>query len=336
MSSGSDSWAGWLALRRVGPGCAMALGLGALAIAISRFTALPAPLLALAAGVLVRPVAVGVDLAPGARVAAGPLLRVGVVFLGLRMDAEVASAVGWPTVALLGSLVAATLAFGLGLGRTLRLDPRFSAVLAASAAICGAAAALAVSAVMPASPERERQAAVAVAAATVFSTVAMIALPGLAVLFGFDARQAGFFLGASIADVAQVVGAGYSLSPEVGDVAVATKLTRVLFLVPVVLMAALAFRGRDSLGPGSLGRVRAPLFVLAFFGVAIVSILGLAPAALRPPGQALSDLALAAAVAGLGLTLPVRAVFDQGPGPLVLSSCGMAFITAVAAAVSLL
>ncbi|WP_337186182.1 putative sulfate exporter family transporter [Phenylobacterium sp.] len=309
----------------------MALGLGALAIAISGSTALPAPLLALAAGVLVRPMAGGVDLAPGARVAAGPLLRVGVVLLGLRMDAEVASAVGWPTVALLGGLIAATLAFGLGLGRALRLSARFSAVLAASTAICGAAAALAVSAVTPASPERERQAAVAVAAATVFSTVAMILLPGLAVLFGFDARQAGFFLGASIADVAQVVGAGYALSPEAGDVAVATKLTRVLFLVPVVLMAALAFRGRDS-----LGRVRAPLFVLAFFGVAIVSILGLAPAALRPPGQALSDLALTAAVAGLGLTLPARAVFELGVGPLVLSSCGMAFITAVAAAVSFL
>ena len=70
----------------------------------------------------------------------------------------------------------------------------------------------------------------------------MVAYPVIVKWFGLDARAAGFFLGATIHDVAQVVGAGYSISPEVGDFAVLTKLLRVAMLLPVVTAIALAVR----------------------------------------------------------------------------------------------
>ncbi len=43
------------------------------------------------------------------------------------------------------------------------------------------------------------------------------------------------FLGATIHDVAQVVGAGYSVSTVAGDTATIVKLFRVALLLPVVL-----------------------------------------------------------------------------------------------------
>ena len=62
---------------------------------------------------------------------------------------------------------------------------------------------------------------------SVLSTVSMIVYPMLAHALGLDPRLAGIFLGATIHDVAQVVGAGYSMSKETGDVATFVKLMRV-------------------------------------------------------------------------------------------------------------
>ena len=69
------------------------------------------------------------------------------------------------------------------------------------------------------------------------STLAMIVYPMLARAFGLDPRQAGIFLGGTIHDVAQVVGAGYSMSQETGDRATLVKLMRVAMLLPVILVA---------------------------------------------------------------------------------------------------
>jgi hypothetical protein len=86
-------------------------------------------------------------------------------------------------------------------------------------------------------------------------------------MVGLDAHQTGVFLGGTIHDVAQVVGAGYSISPEVGDYAVLTKLLRVAMLLPVVTAISLAVRHRlqRSEETGS-GDSLLPPFLLAFVG----------------------------------------------------------------------
>ncbi|MEO7853188.1 MAG: putative sulfate exporter family transporter, partial [Rubrivivax sp.] len=90
------------------------------------------------------------------------------------------------------------------------------------------------------------------------STVAMIVYPMLAQALGLDARAAGVFLGATIHDVAQVVGAGYGMSPETGDVATLVKLMRVAMLLPVIVLAAGIARARTRAEGGEHG-TRPPL-----------------------------------------------------------------------------
>ena len=63
-------------------------------------------------------------------------------------------------------------------------------------------------------------------------------------------------------DVAQVVGAGYSVSAQTGDVATVIKLARVALLVPVILVLLAWFRSRD--GNPSLGKLPIPAFLIAF------------------------------------------------------------------------
>ena len=98
--------------------------------------------------------------------------------------------------------------------------------------------------VLPRDEKSERELIFTIAGVTALSTLAMIVYPVIVKWLGLDARAAGFFLGGTIHDVAQVVGAGYSISPEVGDFAVLTKLLRVAMLLPVVAAIALAVRSR--------------------------------------------------------------------------------------------
>src|SRR3546814_16760677 len=74
----------------------------------------------------------------------------------------------------------------------------------------------------------------------------MVLYPLIAHRLGFTPEQAGIFLGGTIHDVAQVVGAGYSMSKETGDIATMVKLMRVCMLLPVVFLILLGLRMRDS------------------------------------------------------------------------------------------
>ena len=56
----------------------------------------------------------------------------------------------------------------------------------------------------------------------------------------------GVFLGGTIHDVAQVVGAGYSVNDPTGDTATLVKLIRVAMLAPVVLVAAIIIRATQG------------------------------------------------------------------------------------------
>jgi uncharacterized membrane protein YadS len=113
---------------------------------------------------------------------------------------------------------------------------------------------------------------------TALSTVAMIVYPLFAATIGRSDQRAGIFLGGTIHDVAQVVGAGYTISPEAGDIATYVKLLRVALLVPVVLAIPVLFR-RDR-SRASTGKAAFPLFLIGFASLVDVRSAGLLPAVL--------------------------------------------------------
>ena len=111
-----------------------------------------------------------------------------------------------------------------------------------AAAICGASAALAISAVLPRDKHHDRFTLMVVIAVTVLSTLAMVLYPLIARAMNLNPDLAGLFFGGTIHDVAQVVGAGYTLGPATGDIATIVKLFRVAMLAVVVLLVSMAFK----------------------------------------------------------------------------------------------
>src|SRR5205085_6129218 len=132
--------------------------------------------------------------------------------------AEVA-ALGWTTVALVIVSVSLTILAGILLARAMKLGSAFGTLTGGAVAICGASAALAIASILPKHRNAERDASFTVIGVTALSTLAMIVYPLLVSLLALNHHDAGAFLGATIHDVAQVVGAGYSVSAETGDTA---------------------------------------------------------------------------------------------------------------------
>ncbi|MEM7610596.1 MAG: putative sulfate exporter family transporter [Pseudomonadota bacterium] len=253
--------------------------------------------------------------APGVEFTAKRVLRFGVALLGVRITLADASALGVPTLALVVSAVVFTLTVGFAAARLFKLDKDFAMLSAGAVAICGASAALAIAAVLPATRDAERNTILTVVAVTALSTVAMIVYPLLVGLLGYTDVTAGVFLGASIHDVAQVVGAGYTVSPQAGDTATLVKLTRVACLVPAVACIAWLFRQRHA-DAGSTKVPALPLFLLSFVALMLVNSAGLLPAEVVAVLRVLSEYCLVIAVAALGIKTSLRGLVSVGFGPI--------------------
>jgi uncharacterized integral membrane protein (TIGR00698 family) len=272
---------------------------------------------------------------PGVTLAAGPLLKAGIVALGARLDARLLLELG-PAI-LFGSVVGALTAW-LAIevvGRAWRVGPELRTLLGIGTAICGA------SAIVAAGPLcRARAEHVAVAIAT-------ISLVGTAGVLGFAAWDAlavvptaafAALAGATLQEVGQVLAAGSVQGQASADLALLVKLSRVVLLAPaLVLTSALAARrgaddsplapavdrGAGALTPTPRRRPLVPPFVIGFLALGGGVSAGLVPA---PVVDALALVGLvltAAAMAAIGLGVDLRAVRRAGVTALALGAAGM-------------
>lgn len=266
-----------------------------------RATHFPAPVIAAVAGMGLGLAGLSGRLAPGLCWWAKPGLKVGVALLGAQIAWAELAALGLPVVLAGGGVVMASLGAGTGIGLLAGL-PLVEALIAASAvSICGASAAMAAASALPQSDQSRRTTALVVVGVNLLSTIAMVAYPLIAVKLGFSARQVGVFLGLSIHDVAQVVAAGASVSPQAEAAAALSKLSRILWLGPVVVAVALSLRG------AARGRFPAPpAFVWGFAALMLIRSLGLIPADLLPALAAASQILLLGGVCAISAQVAPR------------------------------
>jgi uncharacterized integral membrane protein (TIGR00698 family) len=287
--------------RALAPGLLLAVIVAAASRFVSEHYGAPAMLLALLFGIALNFLSDDPRGAPGIAFAARTVLRAGVALLGLRISFDMVGALGLPVIALVVGATAATIAFGLAVSRLFAFPDRFGFLSAGAVAICGASAALAIAAILPRDDRSEDRLVFVVVGVTVLSTVAMILYPVVVAVLGFDDVTAGIYIGATIHDVAQVVGAGFSISEEAGKTATLVKLLRVAMLAPVVIVAALVVRRMATTAPEGPRPPLVPGFVLAFVALATLnSVLGLPPEAAELAAAG-SGWLLLTAIAAVGL-----------------------------------
>jgi uncharacterized integral membrane protein (TIGR00698 family) len=265
---------------------------------------------------------------PGIEFSARNLLRVGVALLGLRITIGQIAEVGWQPIVIIVLTVALTIGVSMLAARLLRFQTLFGLLSGGATAICGASAAMALAAALPNHPLKERATLFTVVGVSALSTLAMIVYPMIAKAVGLDPRAAGIFLGATIHDVAQVVGAGYSMSKETGDIATFVKLLRVAMLVPVIVFAVMMSRHRAGEAQGA----RPPLlpgFAVAFALLVAINSTGWLPDGLARGGGDVSRWLLVASIAGIAMKTQLKDLVTVGLKPVLLMIGETVFLAAL-------
>ncbi|WP_193140829.1 MULTISPECIES: YeiH family protein [unclassified Meridianimarinicoccus] len=311
-----------------GPGFAVSVVVAAAAQFLSDHYGAPAMLMALLLGIAFHFLAEEGRCVPGIAFTSRTVLRIGVALLGARISVELLIGLGPKLIGLVVAGVILTILFGLLGAKLLGRGWRFALLTGGSVAICGASAAMAIAAVLPKNEHSERNLIFTVLSVTVLSTIAMIAYPIITSALDLDDLATGVFLGGTIHDVAQVVGAGFSVSDETGETATLVKLIRVTMLAPVVLVFALVIRAYaddDNAGDGKRPPLM-PFFVLMFLLLAAINSFGLIPGFVQSLLADLSKWALLVSIAAVGMKTSLRTIFDVGGQAIILIVAETVFI----------
>lgn len=326
------SWTAFDKFKALVPGVLLSGVVAIAAMFLSEHYGAPVMLFALLLGMALSFLSQETRCVAGLEFSARQVLRWGVALLGLRITAGQVMALGWPPVVMVVIAVVCTILVGIVLARGFGFDTFFGLLTGGAVAICGASAALAISAALPAQPGKERATLFTVIGVSALSTLAMVFYPILSNALGFDTRMAGFFIGGTIHDVAQVVGAGYSLSQETGDLATLIKLMRVAMLLPVIAVASWLGQREFSRAGAVAASSRPPLlpwFAIGFVVLVGINSTGWMPLALINAGKNTSQWCLVVAMAAIGMKTPLLDLIKLGWKPIALMLAETAFLASL-------
>ena len=307
--------------KNIWPGLGIATITGMAALFLSEHYNAPAMLFALLLGMAVSFLYQNnTSCAFGIEFTASTVLRAGVVLLGLRIALGDLAVLGWKTAIMLASAIFTTIVLGVGLARLLGLQKRFGALTGGSVAICGASAALAISTILPKGENHERDTLLTVIVVTAMSTIAMVLYPIIVGQVSMTDIEAGIFLGGTIHDVAQVVGAGYSVSENAGDMATLTKLVRVAMLMPVILIIMLVTKRfyTSSAHADSSEVPKVPLFLIGFIVLMLLNSFVVLPEIVIETGTQISRFFLVVSISAIGMKSNLGKLAEVGVLPIVL------------------
>jgi uncharacterized integral membrane protein (TIGR00698 family) len=263
----------------------------------------------------------GESFRPGIEFATRLPLRAGIVLLGLQLTLWQLASIGAEAFAVVILSLVCTFAAMAAIGRLIKVDAGLACLLAVGTSICGAAAIVAANSVVRA---KDGDVGYALGCITVLGTIAMLLYPPIAIAIGMEPTKFGVWTGASIHEVAQVVGAAFQYGSIAGEAGTIAKLTRVLMLAPVILLLPFIMaRGKVETG----ARVPTPWFVFGFVAMVVINSVLPIPAAVTAAAGQVAPLLLAIALAAMGLETDLRLLNSRGVRPLILAGLGTIFIS---------
>jgi uncharacterized integral membrane protein (TIGR00698 family) len=250
------------------------------------------------------------------------ILRVAIALLGLQFSINQITSIGTSGLVVIVATIITTFSFTLWLGSKLGVARNLTQLIASGTSICGASAVIAANTAIDGSDE---DSAYAVAIVTVFGTISMLLFPLLSNFLQLNFQTFGIWCGASIHEIAQVVAAGFQLSPISGEVAVITKLSRVLFLIPTVFLLRTGFGSQKP--PKSQTPI--PWFMLYFILLIAVNSIHILPDLFTDWVIQINKFLLTVSLAAMGLVTSLTKLKQVGIKPLFLAGGSWLFISGV-------
>lgn len=257
---------------------------------------------------------------PGINFCSKKILRLAIILYGFKLTFQNVIDVGLSAIMVDIIMIVGTLILGLLLGKILKIDKEITLLTSTGSAICGAAAVLGCEAVLH---NKAHKTAIAVATVVIFGTIAMFLYPLLYRngILDLTPEQWGIYTGASVHEVAHVVGAGNAMDESISSVAIIVKMIRVIFLAPVLLIFALVLARRSTQidGQSQAVKITIPWFAFGFILVIGFNSLDLLPATIVEGINYIDTFLLTMAMTALGMETHLRKFKEAGPKPFLLA-----------------
>jgi len=234
------------------------------------------------------------------------ILRLGIILLGVRLSFLEVVKIGVSSLGIIVTCI--TLAFLLVhyISRKIGVPHKLGTLIGAGTSICGVSAIVATA---PAIQADERDTTFAVATITLFGIAAVIIYPFLGRLLHLSDTAFGIWAGTAVNDTSQVVATGFIYSNAAGAIATVVKLTRNLFMAPVIVIMGYFYALKKIREEEKETQARKkvdwkktfPLFVLGFLGMAVLRTLGVFPPTLINFIKTIANFLIVVAISGVGL-----------------------------------
>jgi uncharacterized membrane protein YadS len=341
----------WIPLSSDLPGIALAAALGSAALALVRV--LPASpflsdiLVAIALGALVvntglrRVFGVAVPgaerepdrYANGLRFVGKWVLRLAIVLMGLKVQAkffgarEIVLILGVACASIPGAFFVAH-----AIGARMGLRKPLVDLLAGGTMICGASA---VNAIAPTVGARREEQGIAIGTVFLFSVVALVVFRPIAAAVGLEPTAGGIWSGLAVNDLSSAIAVGGQMGGDV--MAAAAKSARILLMAPVLVVFAIARRGRGVKGDMRKSIVdQLPQYLLGYIALAVLRqagdrALGASPAwaTLLVADRWMVDLTMCTVSAAIGLHLEARRLVASGARAIATGGAASAWMAGI-------
>ena len=322
------------------PGLGLLLALAAPAmliqhqITVSGRTVVSAVAIAIVMGVVLRNL-VGLPEAckPGVSLAVKRLLRIGIALLGAQLSLGQVLRTGGKAVVVVAACILLAILAVRFVSMRMGLSDRLGTLLGVGTSICGVSAIVATA---PAIEAKQEETSLAVATITVFGLLAVVIYPLLGRLLGLTDAFFGTWAGTAVNDTSQVVATGLIYSQKAGEVATVVKLTRNLFMAPVIVVLSSIYLARARSAEGGAAKkggvslkTAVPGFVLGFLAMAVLNSLGAFPATALDVIRTASSWLIVIALGGVGVETNLASLRTIGFRPFYAGLCAATFMAVV-------
>ena len=247
------------------------------------------------------------------------ILRFGIILYGFRLTFQNLQEVGFSGVFIAFCVVFFTFIFGYIIGtKVLKLDREITILCSVGSSICGAAAVMATQSVLK---NDAYKSAIAVSFVVIFGTIAMFLYPFLYKLgiFNLSASEMGIYIGATLHEVAHVVGASTALNEVVSKDAIIVKMIRVIFIVPFLILLSLWLIKTGFHSKNGKTKVVIPWFAVVFIIVVVFTSFEFLEKSTIETINFLDTFALTMAMTALGMETSFDKFKNVGMKPFYLS-----------------
>ena len=249
------------------------------------------------------------------------VLKLAIILLGASLSMGDILTVGRLSLMVMCFTLLTCFGGGYLVGRSLGLNWKLSNLISAGTGICGGSA---IAAIAPVIDAQDRDIAYAMSATFLFDMVMILMFPFLGHWLGMSDMAYGLWAGTAVNDTSSVVAAGYAFSEGAGDFATMVKLTRTLAIIPTVVVfsfVSMHLRKKEAAASGGAAQIRwrsvFPWFILGFLAMAVLSSVGVIPAAAAAALKKVSKFLMVTALAAVGLNTSFAEMKKSGAAPMV-------------------